>query len=230
MKQLFCVLVVLFLVSCRNTTEKTKNDVSKETPSEKKNTEAKVDTIVKVGKPFDVNGIKCNWKQIDSASVKTTIELLEYKTNRVLLSYSDESIFENDFNAADYFNEHFKDLNFDGLKDFLITSKGSTAMTDLINIYIFNPKTKTFGFSENLSDNTIEEINNEKRMLVTSSFNIDDEIIQKHYFDSNGKITYSEMITKSDFTGNDNVEKYKNRYEKIVNGEIVKTKVYITTE
>lgn len=222
----------MLLATCRNKTEKTalKKAILKDTVSEKEPSEInKVDSI-KISAPFNINGIKCIWKQIDSTSGAITIELRDYKTQRILISYSDYFKSGNDVNEADYFKEHFQDLNFDGFKDFFITSQGSSGRTDLVNIYLFNGKTKSFEFSEDLSDNSIEEMDSINKTLSTSSDNMDNEITKKHYFDKNGTIKYSEIITKSNLNENDTVEKYNNIYEKIINGKVVKTKEYITTE
>lgn len=218
-------------MSCRNTAENVslKKD-RKDKVSVKELSQTQIDTSVKISTPFSINYIKCNWKQIDSVSGATTIELRDYKTQRILLSYSDYFKSGNDFNAEDYFNEHFQDLNFDGFKDFLITSQGSNAATDKVNIYLFDKKTKSFEFSEELSDNVIEEIDNANRILSTSSSTLDNEIIKKHYFNKNGTVKYSEIITKSDISENDSVAHYKNNYEKIVNGKVVNTREYSTTE
>lgn len=231
MKNLISIFIILILISCKNTVENvsSKKEVKDEV-STKELSPTKINTSVKISAPFSLNNIKCNWKQIDSVSGTTTIELRDYKTQRILLSHSDYFKLGNDFNAKDYFNEHFKDLNFDGFKDFLITSQGSNPMTDLVNIYLFNEKTQSFEFSEELSDNTIEQIDNVSKILFTSSSTMDDETIKKHYFNKNGTIKYSEIITKSDVSENDSVAHYKNKYEKVVNGKIVKTKEYITIE
>ena len=218
-------------MSCRNTAENVSSKKDrKDEVSVKELSQTKIDTSVKVSPPFILNNIKCNWKQIDSVSGAITIELRDYKTQRILLSYSDYFKSGNDVNAEDYFNEHFQDLNFDGFKDFLITSSGSTAMTDLVNIYLFNKKTKSFEFSEELSDNTIDEVDKVNRKLSTTSSTLDDETIKKHYFNKNGTIKYSEIITRSDVSENDSVTHYKNIYEKVVNGQVVKTKEYSTIE
>ncbi|SHF74392.1 XAC2610-related protein [Flavobacterium defluvii] len=231
MKNLISIFIILLLMSSRNTAENVslKKD-RKDKVSVKELSQTQIDTSVKISEPFSINDIKCNWKQIDSVSGATTIELRDYKTQRILLSYSDYFKSGNDFNAEDYFNEHFQDLNFDGFKDFLITSQGSNATTDKVNIYLFDKKTKSFEFSEELSDNVIERIDNANRILSTSSSTLDNEIIKKHYFNKNGTIKYSEIITKSDVSENDSVAHYKNIYEKIVNGKVVNTKEYSTIE
>ena len=231
MKNLISIFIILLLISCRNTVENisSKKD-HKDEVSVKELSQTKIDTSVKVSRPFNLNNIKCNWKQIDSVSGAITIELRDDKTQRILLSYSDYFKSGNDVNAEDYFNEHFQDLNFDGFKDFFITSSGSTAMIDLVNIYLFNKKTKSFEFSEELSDNRIEEIDSSNRILSTTSSTLDGETIKKHYFNKNGTIKYSEIITKSDVSEDDSIAHYKNIYKKVVNGQVVKTKEYTTIE
>ncbi|MCV2485108.1 hypothetical protein OD917_09250 [Flavobacterium sp. SH_e] len=231
MKNLISIFIILLLTSCRNTTESVsvKKDL-KDGASEKEISQNKIIIPVKISQPFALNGIKCIWKQIDSISGATTLELRDYKTQRILLTHSDYFKSENDFNEQDYFNEHFQDLNFDGFKDFLITSSGSSQMTDMINIFVFNKKTKSFEFSEELSDNAIEEKDSINRILSTSSFTIDGEIRKKHYFNKNGTIKYSEIITRIDLSENDSTSHYKNNYEKIVNGKVVMTKEYTTME
>lgn len=218
-------------MSCKNTAENvsSKKEIKHEV-SVKELSPTKIDTSVKISAPFSLNNIKCNWKQIDSVSGAITIELRDYKTQRILLSYSDYFKSGNDANAEDYFNEHFQDLNFDGFKDFFITIQGSKPTTDLVNMYFFNEKTKSFEFSEDLSDNAIEEIDSVNRILSTTSSTLDSETIKKHYFNKKGTIKYSEIITKSDVSENDSVSRYKNNYEKVVNGKVVMTKEYTTIE
>lgn len=232
MKKLTYILIILLLASCKNTTKKisSEKNIIKDTASTTEFNKIKIDTLSKIGESFNINGIKCNWKQIDSPEGETTLELKDSKTQRILLSYSDYFKSKNNINSADYFNEHFRDLNFDGFKDFLITSYGSNEMTNLVNIYVFNKKTKSFEFSEDLSDNHIETIDSDNRKLVTSSSSIDNEITRNHYFDKNGKLKYLETITKSDSIGNDTINIYRNIYEKSINGKVVKTKEYITTK
>lgn len=230
MKNLFYIVVILFVVSCKNTTKDISSKKSINTVTTKEFPKMKAETPAKISEPFIINGMKCNWRQIDSSEGETTLEVKDYKTQRILLSYSDYFRTENDFNSADYFNEHFQDLNFDGFKDFLIISYGSNETTNLVNIYLFYDRTKSFEFSEDLSDNRIEEIDTVNRILVTSSSSGDNEIKKNHYFDKNGKLKYLETITKSDSIVNDTVNLYRNRYEKSINGKVVKTKQYTTTQ
>lgn len=231
LKKLLYIFIIVLVASCRNTTEKTalkkailKNTVSEKEPSEINN----VDSI-KISAPFNINGIKCILKQIDSTSGATTLEFRDYKTQRILISFSDYFRTENMW-EVDYFKENFVDLNFDGFKDFFLTKNGGSAMSDITNIYIFKEKTKSFELSEDLSDNIIEEVDSINRILSTSSFTIDNQTIKKNYFNKNGTIKYYETINKSLVSQNDTVAKYNNFYQKIVNDKVVETKEYITIE
>lgn len=226
------VQIVLF-TSCKNSTMENlspKKSIMTHAVSTTEFHKIKNDTLTKIGEPFIINGIKCIWKQIDSPEDETTLELKDYQTQRILLNYSDYFRVKNDFNSANYFNEHFQDINFDGFKDFLITSYGSNETTNLVHIYVFNDNTKTFEFSEDLSDNHIETIDSVNRKLVTSSSSIDNEITRNHYFDKNGKLKYLETITKLDSIVNDTINICRNIYNKSINGKVVKTKEYITTK
>lgn len=232
MKNLFYIVVIFFVVSCKNTTKdiSSKEAVNADSVTTTEFSEMKADTLAKISKPFNINDVKCYWTQLDSPEDITMLELKDFTTQRILLTYSDSFRIKNDFNSAGYFDEHFQDLNFDGFKDFLITSYGSNEMTNLVNIYVFNEKTKSFEFSEELSDNRIESIDVINRKLITSSSDRDSETIKNHYFHKNGQLKYLEIITKSDSIVNDTINIYINRYEKSINGKIVKTKEYITTE
>ena len=224
--------MILFLSGCRNAVENSPSNTTavKDSISVADLPKLKTGTLAKTSAPFIINSIKCTWKQTESPEGEITLELKDYKTQRILLGYSDYFRTENDFNSAGYLNEHFQDLNFDGFKDFLMTSYGSNETTNLVNIYLFNERTKTFEFSEDLSDNRIEEVDTVNRKLVTSSSGKDNEIKKNHYFDKYGQLKYLETITTSDSIVNDTLNIYRNRYEKSVNGKVVKTKEYSTTE
>ena len=159
-------------------------------------TEIKNDTLIKSSNPFNLNNILCKGKQIEYPNGETTIELNDNETHKILLSYSGNFKFGNDFSSADYFDKHFQDVNFDGYKDFLITSYGSSAMTDMVNVHLFNRKTKLFEFSEDLSDNQIEEIDNINRILITYSENREFIIRKIHFFDKNGRLFETKTETK----------------------------------
>jgi hypothetical protein len=118
MKNLFYIVVILFVVSCKNTTKDISSKKSINTDTTTEFPKMKAETPVKISEAFIINGMKCNWRQIDSSEGETTLEVKDYKTQKILLSYSDYFRTENDFNSADYFNEHFQDVILTALKTF----------------------------------------------------------------------------------------------------------------
>ncbi|WP_281225453.1 XAC2610-related protein [Flavobacterium aquiphilum] len=253
MKNLFYIIAILFLVSCKNpikNTSSAKNTVKdsvstkdtrevsiNDTASTLEIPEIKYDTIVKVSKPFELNGILCNWENRIIFQViyqeknvsEIYVNLKNYKNKQILLetpldvedsvNYKSDGYFEN------LNNYYFKDFNFDGFKDFYFYSKGSNEMTSLTNIYLFNNQSKTFEYSEYLSASHIEDINKNGRKLITENSGMDYGITNTHYFDKFGKLKYTEVVTEYI-----NPHNYK-IYEKIINGEVVKRdSIFISKE
>lgn len=239
MKAFFYISIIFLLVSCKKpikniTPTKTSiiDTVSntdtkaliKNTASTLKIPEIKYDTIVKVSKPFELNGILCYWEnyivyQKENVS-DININLKNYKNKQILLNTPVDVVDSIDYKSDEYFhklnNDYFEDLNFDGFKDFYYYSKGSMAMTSLTNIYLFNNKTKLFEDSEYLNAISVDKIDKVNKRLITTSFDSDSEETKTHYFDKFGKLKYTEVVTEY-FNPYD----YK-IYEKIINGEVVK--------
>jgi len=218
MRQIQCILIVLLLLlSCQNKVKKEQVKKSiKDTAIISENSLEKHRTTIIRSKPFLINGIECYWEQTDTLSDESTMDLIklkDFKTNKILVNHTECCLkYGFDFYAPD----NFRDVNFDGFKDFLIISYGSSAMFEITNIYLFDNKAKRFVYSD-LSDNGIETDSIERK-LVTTSFDKDFERTKNHYFDKFGKIKYSEIITEYS-----NPE-YKT-YEKILNGKVVAKKV-----
>ena len=218
MRQIQCILIVLLLLlSCQNKVKKEQVKKSiKDTAIISENSLEKHRTTIIRSKPFLINGIECYWEQTDTLSDESTMDLIklkDFKTNKILVNHTECCLkYGLDFYAPD----NFRDVNFDGFKDFLIISYGSSAMFEITNIYLFDNKAKRFVYSD-LSDNGIETDSIERK-LVTTSFDKDFERTKNHYFDKFGKIKYSEIITEYS-----NPE-YKT-YEKILNGKVVAKKV-----
>lgn len=257
MKTILYIFITLFFLNCKNAPKvdrsiardssiedvKSNNEINnaKDTSSKTTYDNIHVDTLIKISKPFALNGLTCYWKLYITTDAEKIIELYEFKTNRILASHQDiirfyetDFIYERDFNPLEYFNkinvdeignEYLVDLNFDGFEDFSFKGHGSTAMTDLTNIYLFDNKTHTFQYSEELSDNTIVEIDRTNRKLETIGFGMDYELTKKHYFDKKGKIKYTEVLTESyKFIDSLNLEVNYKTYEKVINGKVVETK------
>jgi len=209
---------ILLIISC-------KNSIDKDQPSIKTNAidttsiiNKTYGTIIK-SKPFKINGIECYWEQTDTLTEEGTMDLIKlkaYKTNRILVNHIDCCLkYGFDMNTTD----HFIDVNFDGFKDFLIRSYGSTAMFEETHIYLFDNKAKQFTPSD-LSDNIIEP-DSIHRKLITSSFDRNFEKTKTHYFDNIGKLKHTEIVTIEHW---DTTPYEYKTYEKIVNGKVVETK------
>jgi hypothetical protein len=219
-------MIILALISCKET--KSLHSTVKynkiDTTYIKDIQHAKLDTLVRTSKPFELNTILCYWENYIINNEEININLKNYNTKKVLIN---ESLFvtdlDVDYNSSAFFNnlnnEFFNDLNFDGFKDFKFYSKGSMAMTSLTNIYLYNNKTQSYDYSEYLSAISIDEIDKKNRRLVTYTFNREYEIKKNHYFNKKGRLKYSELFTHY-YSEEDSTEVY----EKIINGKVVKTK------
>ncbi|MDR6968842.1 hypothetical protein J2X31_002868 [Flavobacterium arsenatis] len=230
LKKIFYILITLSIVSCKNIVQSkphTQNSIVTDTvaPLLAEENGMKVDTLTIKSKPFLLNNLLCNWKHsfliYNNYGLDIEAKLYDYKTKKIILEYEESPKYPEyyyDYNSETYFdsiNKHyFKDFNFDGFKDFSIYSYGSMPMTSGTSIYLFNKKTKTFDFSEELSDNTIEERDSIKRILKTTSWNMEYQFEKKHHFDSKGKINFTEAFTYP----NDTAIVY---YKKIIDGKII---------
>jgi len=244
-KLLYILFLFTLLMSCHHSKNNfvTNSTTISDTISAEIEIEVKYDTIVKISEPFILNEISCYWKHFliiaDYGLSDIIMELKENKTDRLIFRHFDYVKYEDDFNykSDSYFDEinekHFKDVNFDGYKDFIIRSYGSMPMTDRTNINIFNKQTKTFDSQkdadgEYLSDTNIDEIDTINKTLTTSSFSIEGVYRRKHHFDNNGKIKFSEYLSEDFFYLNDTIEKRITKYTKIINGKEVETKIDTT--
>lgn len=191
--------------------------------SKKKSTA--IDSIFMYSKTFPINGYNCSWK-IDTLDFPI-FYLLDNSTKRILLEAPvDFNVYGNyavNMDSIDNFNSYvFKDLNFDGFLDFNIYSKGSMPMTSSTNIYIFNNKKKIFEYSEELTDVSIDSINQRKRFLITSSFTFSSTTQKKHHFTNKGKLKYTEIITEEKINESDSSNYINIIYEKKILDKIIK--------
>lgn len=228
MKAVFYIVIILLFANC-------KNSVNNSSLSAKKTyaiTEIKSDTIIKTSKPFKINNIKSYWTHYSINASQARMVLKNYKTDHILidtdliLSYW---LTEN-YNDDDYFDkvnrECLLDINFDGFKDFQCANNGSNgAMSNSTLVYIFNPKTKSFDYSEDVSLGVITRIDSiNKKLILSSEFRRGaDSII--YYFDrsKSGKIIASEVFSKYSSFGETAAWFYE-EYTKSINGEVVETK------
>jgi len=199
--------------------------ITMDTVSHQAPREIKYDTIKHLSKPFEVNRILVYWEKnyvmANQGLSETFARLLNYKNKKRLIEVALD--FEDHIDNSDAFyaklkEESFADYNFDGFEDVSDYSRGSTAMTSVTGIYLFNPKTKTFEYSEELSATGVE-VDKKGKMLTATNYNLHSETAKKHHFDKLGKIKYTEVITKH----YDSIE--YTTYEKIVKGKVVESKV-----
>ncbi len=198
--------------------------------------EPEYDTLTLTSLPFALNRMSCYWKHsfvIYDYGLEVNMELLEKSSNRLLVEYADNPRYAENYNykSSSYFDEIniklLKDVNFDGLKDFVIYSEGSMAMTSLTNIYLFDKKTKTFirGEENDLSDISIEEIDSLNRILTTSSFDREREYKTLYHFDRSGNIKFTEHLSEETYSPNDTLDFTIKSYSKVVKGKEVASNV-----
>lgn len=212
MKSIFIIIYILSLISCRGV-----KNIDDQT--QKQNLDTTKSESIKIGNPFEVNGLLCQWEKVISDN-EIILKLKNSHTNEILWEYSDLNYYENDLEKNEIlinFFDNLEDLNFDGFKDFSIYSRGSNASTSMTNIYIFNNKTKQFEHSEELSDTSIEELDSINKTLITKSFwwlwgGPSGACTKKHYFDEFGKVIFTE-IQKEEIEMNDTTEISRNTFE-----------------
>jgi len=242
MKHIIIFISILFFANC--------STIKKDMPAEKiadvisiKTDEAERDSsVILISESFELNGMLCHWEHTLVYSVgfvnNIIMNLKNSTTNEVLLEYDDWFKFEKDYFSENYFpeinKEHFEDLNFDGFKDFYIKNYGSMAMNDMTHIYIFNNETKRFECSEELSDNSIGELDSINKILHTGNFGWmwsgDGYSSTKiHHFDEFGKLKFTEILTEG-INMRDTIAIEYETYKKLINDEVVEERYYLTSE
>lgn len=235
MKNIFKLLVlfqIVLFISCKNAVTKTatptvpQKAINTDTVAHQEPHEIKWDTITHLSKPFMLNDISLYWEKnyimADESLYEIYVRLRNYKTKQLLVEIPLD--FEDHIdNSDDFYNklkeQSFEDYNFDGFDDVSIYLRGSMAMTSSTAIYLFNPNTKLFDVSEELSATGVD-VDKKNRILIATNFDLNSETTKKHHFDKFGKVKYTEVITIH------NTESFEYKtYEKIVNGKVVESKV-----
>jgi hypothetical protein len=235
----FVFIQILVFTSCKNSgnSDFITNDTSLVTHSknpepktlkEHSQTEinvSKSDTLNKTSEAFTINAIKCYWEFTliiyDKATGgEGTLKLRDQKTHRILLENKDY-YYRDYFDAINKYDEfNFKDLNFDGFKDFSTdhrTSSGTAGSFE--NIYLFNNSTKAFELSEELSGYDIE-IDSLNKIIYSYGKSGNGYKHKKiHYLGENGKIKYSDKFNTEPLEKGNFLVVYK----KIINKKVVKT-------
>ncbi len=191
------------------------------------------DTVIKISKSFQLNTIWCYWKHTfvvyGESGFDLSMELRNSNSDSIMFEFEHAPKHSEEYNykAGNYFEElnreHFKDVNFDGFKDFTIYLYGSMPMTSQTDIFIFNKNTGQFEIDpeEDLSDTVIEELDSINRILVTSGFNMEATHKTKYHFDRNGKIKFTEKISEKMLDSDDANQLTVSEYEKYVKGKLI---------
>lgn len=243
MKNLVYLLFLLVLGSCKNsvpTASSVAQNTVIDTVASVDGRELKTDTLTKVSDAFMLNKLLCYWNHHfviyhygnEEYGLDITMKLHDQKTKKLLLEwefspkYSEDYDYKSEYYFDSINKRHFRDMNFDGYKDFTIYSHGSMPMTSATNVVVFNHETKSFENSD-LSDNVIEELDSVNRILTTSSWDMRANYTKKHHFDDKGKIKFTEVFTEvfeeEEVIGDSTVTKL--RYQKIVDGKVVEQRI-----
>lgn len=194
------------------------------------------DSLIKKSEPFKINAINCYWEFtliIDKGEEEgnSLVNLKNSNTNKILLSYSDYCDLElyNSINKNNFdFNGEFKDVNFDGLKDFVAYSRQDSGSGGAFyNVYLFKKSTKTFLLSKELSGGEFEINTSDKTVSTYWKMGVGFNLSKVNHFDRTGKIRFIETTTREVIAGVTN-DLLKTTYKKVVNGKIIKTKIDTT--
>lgn len=182
------------------------------------------DTLIKISKPFMLNGNECYWEHKLINDEEIIIKLFNYKTHKLLLKHHDVYPPPN-YNKNNYFDkinkESLEDVNFDSYTDILLKSySGNMAMNDRVYVYLFQQKEGIYISADDLEANRIERIDKKNRKFITSNeyrYGIDSII---HHFDKAGKIKFTNEFSHYRILEDTIWVDYKT-YRKIVNGKTV---------
>lgn len=188
-------------------------------------------------KPFQINNITCHWitelelrfddkKKVQKAK-KLSRRLVNSITKKVILNTDEDTVIGNFTSGFDSLTEQFFDFNFDGFLDFSIYNYNkSGASNSFYDNFLFNPKTKQFEYSEELSG---AEITIDKKLRTVHFFyksGINSHLSKTIYFDGTGKVIFIENIKTEDVLDKKSNEWHiKKTYSKTKNGKIIEQKV-----
>ncbi|KGO79331.1 hypothetical protein Q763_13920 [Flavobacterium beibuense F44-8] len=227
MKTIILLIFVCFiLISCNNKTPNNilMNEITTNPVTKPPVLEVIPDTLVKVSKPFMLNGNECYWEHKLINGEEIIIKLFDYKTHTLLLKHHDVYPPPN-YNKNNYLDEinkeSLEDVSFDGYTDILLKSySGNMAMNDRVYVYLFDHKEEKYISADDLEANRIERIDKKNRKLISSNeyrYGTDSII---HHFDKAGKIKFTDEFSHYRILEDTTWIDYKT-YRKIVNGETV---------
>ena len=188
----------------------------------------KQDTLIKISDPFSINGITCYWElkgigHDDFYLVNASLELKNYKNKKTILY--NEDVYDRTFFDCDFILTFDpRDANFDGFEDFVLeTRTGSGSGGSGYRIYFFDDKTSTF-IHPPLEIGNIEINNSDKTISGSWKMGAGHFIHRTHYFDGNGKMKFTEIFT-NEIISVDTLTLLKRTFQKIINEEIMETKI-----
>lgn len=235
MKNILYLFIILLFSNCNNTKKpilKTEKTVASKNKTEAIN--LKTDTIITKSEAFKINGVNCYWEftLIIDKGEKIGSSLLDLKdsiSKKILLSHPDLGRYDMTSKNNFDFKDNFKDANFDGLQDFVVSSQeNSGSGGTFYNVYLFNKALKTFVLSKELSGGELD-INKTDRTVSTSwKMGCCYNTSQIHHFNKSGKIKFT-AITTIEETNTTTENLLKTTYKKIVNGKTIKTRTEIDT-
>jgi len=172
-------------------------------------------------KVFTVNGLKCFWDyEINENEYR--LKLINYeKKSEILVSADLMMIGIDNISLDDTRERDFKDVNFDGYKDFVEYRPGlSGSGGALYIVYVYNSIDGKFGVSDLSGTNlSINKTNNSLYSSMKSSAGFYAENIK--YFDSFGEIKYVEEITNK----KDSLERWIRTYKKMIKNKVIEIRI-----
>ena len=104
---------------------------------------------------FTINNLTCYWKFITNFHFSDgkksdfavfTLQLIEKESNKVILNDSD-FLSSKEIDSVDLRLQKFKDINFDGYKDFINSNQESSGTGgEFFNVHLYNPKKQYLNF------------------------------------------------------------------------------------
>jgi hypothetical protein len=161
---------------------------------------------------FTINNLTCYWRFITNYQLvdgkksdfaNFSLQLIERNSNQIILHDSD-FISINNIDSVDVRLQNFKDINFDGYKDFINPNQESSgAGGEFFNVYLFNPAKHVFEFSNELSNSDLEIDSTNRTLTSFWKTGVSLNIATVTHFDKKGKIEFKENIKKEEMSMND---------------------------
>ena len=247
MKKLFIffLLFSLIICSCKNGNTNSKNKALSSIDSIPKTINYPIDTIRNSLLPdsnkinnatsdfFTINNLRCYWRFITNCQfidgkksdfANFTLQLIESKSNQMILIDSD-FISINNIDSVDARLQNFKDINFDGYKDFINPNQeASGAGGEFFNVYLFNPAKHVFEFSNELSNSDLEIDSTNRTLTSFWKAGVSLSVTSVTHFDKKGKVEFKENIKKEEMNVNDK-SKLVTTTKKTIGKKIIKITV-----